>query len=80
MRCSPYVVRLNDSEKDHLQRVVAAAKSAQRDVLRAKIVLLAAADTPNARDAGSATSGWRACGTCPGQAGPAGSPPPRSPR
>jgi transposase len=49
MRCSPYVVRLNDSEKDHLRRVVAAAKSPQRDALRASIVLLAAADTPNAR-------------------------------
>ncbi len=48
MISSPYVVRLNDSEKDHLQRVVAAAKSPQRDVLRASIVLLAAADTPNA--------------------------------
>jgi transposase len=53
MRCSPYVVRLNDSEKDHLHRVVAAAKSPQRDVLRANIVLLAAADTPNARIAAS---------------------------
>lgn len=45
---SPYVVRLNNSEKDHLHRIVAAGKSPQRDVLRASIVLLAAADTPNA--------------------------------
>jgi transposase len=49
MNCSPYVVRLKDSEKDHLHRVVAAGKSAQRDVLRASIVLMAAHDTPNAR-------------------------------
>jgi transposase len=42
------VVRLNDTEKNHLHRVVAAAKSPQRDVLRANIVLLAADDTPNA--------------------------------
>ena len=48
MKYSPYVVRLNDSENDHLHRVVAAAKSRQRDVLRAHIVLLAADDTPNA--------------------------------
>lgn len=49
MISSPYLVRLNDSEKQRLHRVVAAAKSPQRDVLRANIVLLAADDTPNAR-------------------------------
>jgi hypothetical protein len=48
MKYSPYVVRLNDSEKNHLHRLVAAGKSPQREVLRAAIVLLAAADTPNA--------------------------------
>jgi transposase len=45
---SPYLVRLNDCEREHLHRLVAAAKSSQRDVLRAHIVLLAADDTPNA--------------------------------
>jgi transposase len=49
MICSPDVVRLNDCEQRHLRRVVFAAKSTQRDVLRASIVLLAADDTPNAR-------------------------------
>ena len=51
MNCSPYVVILTDSEEATLRRVANSARASQRDVLRARIVLAAAADTPNAHTA-----------------------------
>jgi transposase len=49
MSCSPYVVILNDSEEGTLRRVASSARAPHRDVLRARIVLAAARDTPNAQ-------------------------------
>jgi transposase len=49
MVCSPYVVILNDSEESTLRRLANSARAPQRDVLRARIVLAAAQDTPNAQ-------------------------------
>jgi transposase len=49
MLCSPYVVILNVSEEASLRRTANSARAAQRDVLRARIVLAAASDTPNAQ-------------------------------
>jgi transposase len=49
MSCSPYVVILNDSEEGTLRRVASSARALHRDVLRARIVLAAARDTPNAQ-------------------------------
>ena len=51
MLCSPYVVILNDSEEATLRRLANSARAPQRDVLRARIVLAAAQDTPNAQTA-----------------------------
>ena len=51
MLCSPYVVVLNDSEEATLRRRANSARASQRDVLRARIVLAAAQDTPNAHTA-----------------------------
>jgi transposase len=51
MVCSPYVVILNDSEEAALRRLANSARAPQRDVLRARIVLAAAGDTPNAQTA-----------------------------
>jgi transposase len=49
MLCSPYVVILNVSEEATLRRIAHSACAPQRDALRARIVLAAAADTPNAQ-------------------------------
>jgi transposase len=49
MSCSPYVVLLNDSEETTLRRVAQSARAPHREVLRARIVLAAAGDTPNAQ-------------------------------
>jgi len=49
MVCSPYAVVLNGSDETVLQRVARSACAPHRDVLRARIVLAAALDTPNAQ-------------------------------
>jgi transposase len=49
MLCSPYVVVLNNSEEAKLQGRARSAAAPHRDVLRARIVLAAADDTPNAQ-------------------------------
>jgi transposase len=49
MPWSPYLVILNDSEEVTLRRVAHSARASHRDVLRARIVLAAARDTPNAQ-------------------------------
>jgi len=47
----PCAVTLDDSEEATLRRRANSARAAQRDVLRARIVLAAAQDTPNAQTA-----------------------------
>jgi transposase len=49
MSYSPYVVILNDCEEMALRRVASSTRAPHRDVLRARIVLAAAGDTPNAQ-------------------------------
>ena len=55
MTRSPYVVILNDSEEAALRRLANSARASQRDVLRARIVLAAAQDTPNAHKSSKPT-------------------------
>jgi transposase len=49
MLFSPYVVIPNVSEEAALRRIANSARAPQRDALRARIVLAAAANTPNAQ-------------------------------
>ena len=60
-------VRLTIKRRRKLEQIVAAGTSPQRLVLRAKIVLAAAAGTANAQSPGTWAAAWRSCG--PGGAG-----------